>query len=685
VALVIALVAIALRVYAIDRLPPGLFGDEAVEGLDALDVLAGNFNIWFHAHLGREPLYVYLTALSYALFGVTPLATRLPALIAGLLTIPAAFVFVREWAAEIFSRERATRLALLTSALLAISFWHIQMTRNAHRDTLLPLVEAIGYALLWRALRTRDWRAYASAGAVLGLAIYTYSPGRFVGVFIALFVVVEFILGRKTKDEGRRQSFVFRPSSFVILGLCALAVMLPLAIYFAQNPWQFTRRFNSTSIFEQSDPLVALVTSVAGNLAQFVVPGLGYQSKHYNLPGKPIFDLLIAPWFLIGIIIAIKRWRQPQYRFLLLWFVVMCFPAFLTADMIPKGVRVLGVVPGVFVFPALAIEAVSGQRSAVRDQKSVIRNTQYALVALSLIGSALWTTHDYFVAWANHPEVPLKFDSELAEASAFIQQQTPTTPIYISTEVYRHPTLMLLGERVPTSRYFDRATRFKESDARRALIFGANQSEAVYVFIRDYAPPFDWLTRVAPNATHLANGEYFTAWRLGAFAPPQRALNIEFNPYLKLVGVSRYDDEPRGIVLHWQVIALPPDRKETDVALALLDARGDVVTEDKYRFAVPPLEWNIGDTIVEWSAHASLERVAQLHIVLTRGGAVWQSPSVELTKDEGRMTKAFVLRPSSFIGGFFAQTPSTCFTCLSHTCSHTHLSTRNPFRYAHPR
>jgi 4-amino-4-deoxy-L-arabinose transferase-like glycosyltransferase len=656
VVLAVALVAIALRVYALDRLPPGLFGDEAVEGLDALDVLAGNFNIWFHAHLGREPIYVYLTALSYARFGVTPLATRLPAIIAGLVTIPVTFWFVREWAAGIFSRERATRLAFLTSALLAISFWHIQMTRNAHRDTLLPLVEAIGYALLWRAFHTRDWRFYASAGAVLGLAIYTYSPGRFVGVFVALFVMVEFVLWKLTADRrpptadcqlptadrqlptanlvvGHRSSVI----GLVIAALCALLVMLPLLLYFAQNPAQFTRRFDSTSIFDQANPLAAFATSIVGNLAQFVVPGLGYQSRHYNLPGKPIFDLFIAPWFLAGVVIALRRWHQPQYRFLLLWFVVMCLPAFLTADMIPKGVRVLGVVPGVFVFAALAMEALDFRFQIsdfrLRDSQSAICNLQCAirsLVVLSFAGSAVWTTYDYFVAWANHPEVPLKFDSDLAEASAFIQQQPATVPIYISTEVYRHPTLMLLGERVPTSRYVERATRFKESNAQRALIFGANQADALYIFIREYAPPFEWLTRVAPNAAHVANGTYFTAWRLGAPATPQQALNIEFNPYLKLVGVSRYNDEPQGALLYWQVTALPPDRQETEVTLAWLDARGALVTQDKYRFAVPPLEWAIGDTIVEWSAQEIPDHTTQFSITMTRGTSVWQSPLVPL-------------------------------------------------------
>ena len=93
--LLLASVAIFLRVYAIDHIPPGLFADEAVEGLDALDVMVGNFFIWFHSQLGREPIYVYLTALSYQLFGITPLATRLPALLAGLATIPAAFWLVR--------------------------------------------------------------------------------------------------------------------------------------------------------------------------------------------------------------------------------------------------------------------------------------------------------------------------------------------------------------------------------------------------------------------------------------------------------------------------------------------------------------------------------------------------------------------------------------------------------------
>lgn len=647
--LLIAFVAIVLRVYAIDRLPPGLFGDEAVEGLDALDVLAGNFQIWFHAHLGREPIYVYLVALSYALFGVTPFSTRLPAIIAGLLTIPATYWFVREWAAMIFSRERAQRLASITTILITISFWHIQMSRNAHRDTLLPLVEAIGYLLLWRALRTRDWKMYVAAGAVLGLGIYTYSPGRFVGVFVAAFVVVEFLVwwfvDRRRKTEDGKNVVGYRSSviGLSVAALAAILVMLPLGIYFAQNPAQFSRRFDSTSIFEQASPAFALIESVTDNLAQFVVPNAGYQSKHYNLPGKPVFDLFIAPWFIAGFVIALTRLRQSQYRFLLLWFWVMCLPAFLTADMIPKGVRVFGVVPGVFIFPALAmdklIERATGgalreaitttNRARLNRMELALPNpfaiaTVLGLIVLSLIGSVIWTTHDYFVAWANHPDLPLAFDADQTEVADFIQRQSPAQAIHISYEVYRAPTLMLLGERVPTSRYVERATRFKEFDARTTLIANPN---ALNIFIRDRVPPDDWLVRLAPHAEQTGQGEYFVVYRLDEIAQPKQTLNIDFNSLLKLVGVSRFDD---GIVLYWQVVGLPNDRQEIDATLALIDAQNNIVAQDKQRFGVPPLEWNIGDVLVEWYARDVPANATQFSIEFKRGDAKWQSPMLTM-------------------------------------------------------
>ena len=648
--LVIAAFAIFSRVYAIDRIPPGLFGDEAVEGLDALDVMLGNFGIWFHAHLGREPIYVYLTALSYQLFGVTALATRLPALIAGLVTLPAAFAFTREWASGIFSRERTSRLAWLTTALLAISFWHIAMTRNAHRDTLVPLVEACGYYFLWRAFRTHDWKWFAASGAILGLAVYTYSPGRFVGVFVAVFVLVEFFIPRLTdKNTG---SAVLRPSSLVglaIAGVVAIIVMLPLGIYFAQNPIQFSRRFDSTSILDQASPALAFATSVVGNLLQFVVPGAGYQSWHYNLPGKPIFDLLIAPWFLGGLIIAMARARQSQYRFVLLWFAVMAMPAFLTADMIPKAVRVLGVVPGVFIFPALAMDWL-WERALDRSLFGAIQNKNqsrfnrmepvapqpfaavivFALIALSFIGSATWATYDYFVVWANADPVPLKFDAEYAELADFVLRSPRDQKLYISPETYHHPTYMLLGRRISTTNYLQRPTRIREFDARTMLVARPNEADGLYVIVLENKPPFDWLSRVVGNIEAMSQEKYLATFRYTNWFPAQRPLDATFTPFLKLTGVSRYEDNPQGIILFWQVTALLEKRDDIYSTFTLADAQGKTLAQKKQLFGYVPLEWNLGDVIAEYYPLDSLANATQFSIELTRAKSKWQSPLLPL-------------------------------------------------------
>ena len=78
--------AAVLRFYRLDEWPPGPYRDEAYNALDALGVLRGQHALFFPANNGREPLFIYLVALSIALFGPTTLALRLPAAVVGALT-----------------------------------------------------------------------------------------------------------------------------------------------------------------------------------------------------------------------------------------------------------------------------------------------------------------------------------------------------------------------------------------------------------------------------------------------------------------------------------------------------------------------------------------------------------------------------------------------------------------------
>ena len=84
------------RLWQIGSIPPGLFGDEATDGLDALDVLAGRGAIFFPANFGREGLHMWLVAGMFRLMGVTPLALRLPSAFAGIATALATYWLGRE-------------------------------------------------------------------------------------------------------------------------------------------------------------------------------------------------------------------------------------------------------------------------------------------------------------------------------------------------------------------------------------------------------------------------------------------------------------------------------------------------------------------------------------------------------------------------------------------------------------
>jgi hypothetical protein len=120
---------------------------------------------------------------------------------------------------------------------------------------------------------------------------------------------------------------------------------------------------------------------------------------------------------------------------------------------------------------------------------------------------------------------------------------------------------------------------------------------------------------------------------MGVLVPPQQTLDAAFNPLLKLVGVSLYADDPQGIVLYWKVTQLPDDRTDMRLALSLFDARGIALADDaqsKHRFGVPPMEWAMGDLVVEWYEMDVPAGVSQFSVQLTRGTAVWTSPVLNL-------------------------------------------------------
>lgn len=145
--LIILFVGAWLRLHQLNSLPPGLFMDEAVNGIDAQGIWRnGRFSIFFPANNGREPIYIYMQALMMRLIGEHAFGIRIVSAYSGILTIPLAYVLAKTLFRK--NKTHATYIGLVAAAVLATSFWHVSLSRLGFRTILLPFFCHVSHILV---------------------------------------------------------------------------------------------------------------------------------------------------------------------------------------------------------------------------------------------------------------------------------------------------------------------------------------------------------------------------------------------------------------------------------------------------------------------------------------------------------------------------------------------------------
>lgn len=143
--LAILILAIFLRLWQIDSVPPGLYPDIAINGNDALDTLAtGQFKVFYPENNGREGLFIWLIALSFKIFGPAVWSLRLVSAVFGIFTVWGLYLLTR----RLFNKN----IALLSSFFLAVSFWHINFSRLGFRAILVPFFLVWSFYFLFRGI-----------------------------------------------------------------------------------------------------------------------------------------------------------------------------------------------------------------------------------------------------------------------------------------------------------------------------------------------------------------------------------------------------------------------------------------------------------------------------------------------------------------------------------------------------
>lgn len=400
------ILAAVLRLWGLTVIPPGLYRDEASNGLDALSVLDGNRPVYFAANNGREPFFIYGIALSVALLGRSPGAIRVMAALLGTLTVPLVYLMAREMSGR--------RLALLAATLTAITVWPLALSRIGFRAISMPLVIALALWLLWRGQRTGHRWHFVLAGLCFGAAFYTYLAARFTIIALLGFGIIHYLF--KLDFKGR-MVVIHRTDALLFL-LAAVLVLLPLLVYGVGHWDVFVGRAAQVSILNpainKGDFWGTLVRHTGRALGMFFFQG-DFIPRH-NVPLRPIFDPLMAAAFLLGLARAVQERRRPDRALMLVWLAVMIFPT-ITAEDSPHFLRAVGLQPVFFMVPALGLE--TAWRYLTRFAPRALAGGVVILVLLTSLGLSV---RDYFFRYGSDPELRYSFETAATDMAVEVNR-----------------------------------------------------------------------------------------------------------------------------------------------------------------------------------------------------------------------------------------------------------------------
>jgi len=300
-----------------------MFSDHAEKLLDVMDVLRGNFPVFFIRNTGRESIQFYFTALIIRIFEteLNFLSLKIGTVIFGLLTLP--FIFL-------IGKDQSNKWGGLTAFLLAgIGYWPNVISRVGLRYSLYPLFTAPVLYYLIGGLRKRDRNFLLISGLLLGLGLHGYSSFRILPILV---VIIFFLYLTNKESSNYRIQTIF---GLVIVGLGAFSIFLPLFRYWFDYPESFGYRALSRITQIEKPFNEPVFTLFVKNFWDSIIMPF-YQNGQiwvHSVPNRPALDFVSASFFFIGVIYLfhkIKQERSWEVASLLVSVPVLMMPSILS-------------------------------------------------------------------------------------------------------------------------------------------------------------------------------------------------------------------------------------------------------------------------------------------------------------------------------------------------------------------
>ena len=493
----IVAVAIFLRFWHIGVNPPSLTWDEAAWGynayslgIDGKDEFGKSLPVTYLESFGdfKPPLYAYIDILPVKFFGLNEFSTRFPSALFGVGTVILTFLLVK----KMFGSSETGKISLISAALLAISPWHILLSRAAFEANVASFFIVLGVYLFLFSQERYRWLIVFSVTSFT-LSMYTFNTARIVSPILLVGLLLI-----------KRQNIWLKMRKEVILGGFVGAILFAPLLLFLTTP-QAKLRFNEVNIF--SDPSVVTTSNQEiqnDNNAFFskiihnrrLLYSVEYV-KHYfdNLnpqflfikgDGNPKFSIQDVgqmyiweiPFFVAGIFFLFKK-KDKNWWVLPYWLFIGIIPA-ATARETPHALRIEAILPTMQILTAYGVVLVFAK--IPNSYKSIqLRKLSTVIVAVIALLNFVYFYHNYTVSY------PKEFSGEwqygYKDAISYVDDVKDSYNKVIVTEDLGRPYIYFLfyGKYSPES--------FRQSAViqREALGFVHVNSFDKFIFTKDVA------------------------------------------------------------------------------------------------------------------------------------------------------------------------------------------------------
>lgn len=426
--LLIIVLAIFLRFYNLSNIPPSASLDEASIGYNAysilntgLDEYGTRFPILLRAYDDWRPaLYVYLTIPFIKIFGLSVFTVRLPSVILSVLTVVATYFVTRELIRISKARINASVIGLLSSFLLAISPWHIYISRLGH-EVNAGLAFFI-FAFLFF-LRRKIYLSFI----FFALSFASYQSEK---IFIPLFIFGLLIIFSKEVLKNKKKIIIASLLSLIILLPFLKETLSPNALIrfkatnvFDANQQQFYQQsIKFKNAVDKNDlvgkiiynrRIVGFQIFVENYLSHFNPKWLftNFTADPHKIPNIGLLYVWELPLLVVGFMFLRKFDRKVQLL-IIFWIFIAPLPAAITTGA-PHAMRVYAFLPSWQIL--CAVGAISGFNFY---QNKTLRYLISGSFLIIILVSIVYLYNQYFIIFPKTQSQ--SFQYALANATPYV-------------------------------------------------------------------------------------------------------------------------------------------------------------------------------------------------------------------------------------------------------------------------